>query len=61
MRINRDGTIHLEAGEPIPVFCRCGKLYQPKLGSEYSRCPRCKRENVHGCQAGWSLQVRDES
>ena len=48
MLVNPDGTIWLVKGEVIPVVCRCGQVYQPPLHSEWSTCPRCEREVVHG-------------
>jgi hypothetical protein len=50
VRIHKDGTVWLEEGEPLPVVCRCGALYQPETHSECSDCPKCGRTNVHGLQ-----------
>lgn len=50
MRIRKDGTVWLDEGEVVPVYCRCGKLYQPETYSEVSDCPKCGRVNVHGLQ-----------
>jgi hypothetical protein len=42
-----DGSIYLEAGEAIPVWCPCGEIYQPELHSECSDCPRCGTLHLH--------------
>lgn len=48
MKIQPDGTVHLDKGEVVPAFCPCGYIYQPEAGSEVSDCPKCHRVNVHG-------------
>jgi hypothetical protein len=53
MLVLPDGTVLLRAGEPIPVKCRCGQIYQPQIGSEWSACPHCFRENVHQAMTSW--------
>jgi hypothetical protein len=55
MRLLPNGNVVLEKGEPVPVFCRCAAIYQPRLHSEWSRCPDCGRENVHGTCDEWGL------
>jgi hypothetical protein len=47
MKIIDANTVYLETGETIPVFCRCGHIYQPTENSECSDCPGCGRVNHH--------------
>lgn len=53
MRINGDGDVSLDDGEPVPVKCRCGVIYQPAIGSECSDCPICGRFNHHQFCDAW--------
>lgn len=40
-------TVYLEAGETIPVLCKCGWAYKPEPLSEDSVCPCCNSLNTH--------------
>ena len=49
MQTLKDGRVILFSGEVTPVLCSCGRLYQPEIDSDSSRCPRqsCRKLNVH--------------
>lgn len=59
MRLLDGGKVWLEAGEVIPVACRCGATYQPERGSQRSTCPACQRVNFHGEMPEFSLLATD--
>ena len=55
MRIVSSETVILDKGEIIPCLCPCGEIYPPAEDSEWSVCPRCGRENVHGTMPSWRI------
>lgn len=61
MKVVDNKTVHLEKDEVIPVFCRCGHIYQPPVYSEWSLCHQCGRENVHGVLPLVDMVERDDN
>lgn len=55
-----DGTILIEQGEPLPAVCACGHAYPVPVDSEWSKCPKCGRDNIHEQLWTWSLIKGDE-
>jgi hypothetical protein len=47
MIILSPNRVWLDYGDPIPVFCDCGKIYTPEEGTDFSQCPACDKINDH--------------